>query len=471
MSRSLKAKPSFCCTECGYTNPKWMGCCPECKNWNCMIEEKPVSSYSSGTSFSPSYAAAPLAFEKLPLVDHPRYISGIEEWDRVVGGGIVPGSFFILTGDPGIGKSTLLLQVAHHLAESCSVIYFSSEESLHQIRGRAERLSLSHTKLLFSDESRLEEIIHHAKQSKAACIIIDSLQHSILASRPEAMPGTIAQLREASFMLMRFAKEEGIAVLVTGHITKEGQIAGPKLLEHVVDAVFYLQGEDRWHTRVLRSVKNRFGPVNEIGFFEMEEKGLIQVQDINSHIISLTEPHPGSVLVCSMEGSRPLLLELQALCLQSKFGVPQRVITGIDPKWVVLMAAIIEKHLHIPLSGYDIFFKVTGGCKLKESGIDLGIVLALLSSYFQLPLPEKSMVMGEVHVTGALGVVTHMTSRMKEGEKFGISHVIGPMHSSLSQENLKLKKILFKNVCHLASLFPVAAPVKKQFPFNRGEST
>jgi DNA repair protein RadA/Sms len=378
-------------------------------------------------------------------------VSGIKEWDNVLGGGILPGSFIILTGDPGIGKSTLLLQIASKIAQEKKVAYFSSEESLQQVKGRAVRLDARNTNLLFSAESCLESIIATCEQEKPDLMILDSIQNCHLSTQSHAYPGTVAQLREAAFKLMRFAKETNVAVLITGHITKDGYMAGPKILEHMVDAVFYLQGEDRWQVRVLRSVKNRFGTINEVGFFEMHEQGLVEIGNINQYLLSEVSASPGSGLVCCMEGSRPLLLELQALCVDSKFGIPQRVVTGMDSKQIVLIAAILEKYLHIKFSTQDIFFKVSGGFKIKESAADLGIALALLSSYFQKPLPKKSVAVAEISLTGQVKPVNQIGAAVKEATRFGLETILTAKNQGIKTG---CKTIGFQNVYELLSLFP-----------------
>ena len=357
-----------------------------------------------------------------------------------------------MTGDPGIGKSTLLLQIANAIAQNnIKVLYFSSEESLQQVKSRGARLGISSDNLLFSDQANLDCIIETCNTEKPNLVIIDSIQNCFLSSELSTIPGTVGQLREAGFRLMRFAKESNIATIVTGHITKEGHIAGPKILEHMVDGVFYLQGEDQWHTRILRSVKNRFGTINEIGFFEMQEEGLLEVTDVNQYLINNISPAVGSILVCSVEGSRPLLLELQALCVSSKFGVSQRIVTGLDYKRVALIAAILEKYLHIKFSSQDIFFKVSGGFTIKESSADLGIALALLSSYFQIPISSKSIVIGEINLAGHIKPSNHIDLRIKEAKKFGMS-------SFFVSEKQKIhticKLIRFKNVYELLELFP-----------------
>jgi DNA repair protein RadA/Sms len=376
--------------------------------------------------------------------------SGIDEWDRVLGGGIMPGSLIILTGDPGIGKSTLLLQICDKLAEQYTVHYFSTEESLQQVNLRAKRITGMKSKLLFSDNADLESIIEHAKTNKPDILIIDSIQNCF-SQESRYVQGSVNQLRDATFQLMRLAKEYEVAVLMSGHITKDGMIAGPKTLEHMVDGVFYLQGEDRWQTRILRSVKNRFGTINEIGFFEMRSSGLEEVRNINEHLISELNHAPGSVLISFVEGSRPLLLELQALTIDSKLGIPQRVVSGVDQKQVVLIAAILEKYLHIRLSSQDIFFKVSGGFKIKDSSTDLGIALALLSSFFQQPLPQKSIALGEINLTGQIQPINQINILVREAEKFGIGQLLVAKNQKTEKTSCAVKK--FSNVYELLSLF------------------
>lgn len=444
-----KQKTSFSCTSCSYQTIKWQGCCPDCNEWNSFIENKTSTTPISGAQKT----AVSISMTELNAVDvskKPRILSGIGEWDRVVGGGIMPSSLLILTGDPGIGKSTLLLQISNQLAQNCGVYYFSTEESLGQVKQRAERLGCINKNLLFSDRAALEEIIATAQQDRPDIVIIDSIQNCYTA-QSQTIPGSVGQLRESAFYLMRLAKEHGITVLLSGHITKEGTMAGPKTLEHMVDGVFYLQGEERWQTRVLRSVKNRFGTVNELGFFQMGQSGLKEVPNINEHLVSELTHSPGSALVSVMEGSRPLLIELQALTIESRLSFPQRVISGLDQKQVILIAAILEKYLHIKLSSQDIFFKVSGGFTVKESSTDLGIALALLSSYFQQPLPEKSIALGEINLTGDIRPVNHLTILIKEAEKFGIRYLLTAQNQKIDGTRCSLRA--FRNVYELLTLF------------------
>jgi len=446
-----KNSVSFTCSNCSHSTPRWLGCCPGCKEWNSFIEEQIAAPAKIGGAkkLNPNagHTLAMRTLEDVQTTTHNRMRTSIGEWDTVVGGGIMPGSLLVLTGDPGIGKSTLLLHVADALAENHSVFYFSSEESLEQVKSRAMRIETEHKNILFSDQANIEGIIQTCSEQQPDIVVIDSIQNCFF-SDTHSYPGTVGQLRETSFALMRLAKEKNIAVIITCHITKEGQMAGPKTLEHMVDGVFYLQSEDRWHTRILRSVKNRFGPINELGFFAMTTKGMEEVPHINQHLLDETSEAPGSVLVSTLEGSRPLLLEIQALVVPTKFGVPQRVITGIDHKRVVLIAAILEKYLHIKLSSHDIFIKVSGGIKINESSSDLGIALALLSSYFQHSLPAKTMALGEMSLSGGIKPVNGAELFLKEAKKFGIKTIF---ISSAQKGSTLCKKM--KNVYQLLSLF------------------
>lgn len=443
-----KQKTSFKCSNCTYTTVKWIGCCPECKEWDSFLEATIVPTSKKWSSHLTTPHVVTLSSIENKIL--PRIISGISEWDRVAGGGIVPGSLIVITGDPGIGKSTLLLQIASIIALTKKVIYISTEESLLQIKQRADRLTLTHDQLLFSENAELSSIIVLAQTEKPDILIIDSIQNCYITDA-QTLPGSIGQLREATFQLMRLSKDHTITVMLTGHITKEGIIAGPKTLEHMVDAVFYLQGEDRWQTRMLRAVKNRFGAINELGFFMMETHGLQEVPNINAQLINEISHAPGSALVSVMEGSRPLLLELQALTNASKLSMPQRVISGLDHKQVVLIAAILEKYVKIKLSLQDIFFKVSGGFKIKGSETDLGIAFALLSSYFQEPLPEKSIALGEISLTGQIKPVNQINQLVKEAEKFGIKTILIATNQTIEKTSCVIKR--FSNVYELLTLF------------------
>ncbi len=440
----------YICSSCSYVTVRWLGCCPTCNQWNSFEEEKLEQPSPLLNKNKSENIISMRSLKDVSMTSQDRLKSGISEFDNVLGGGIMPGSLIILTGDPGIGKSTLLLHVANKLAKNYSVFYFSSEESLEQVKLRAQRIGKIEDNLLFSDQANIEQIISTASHNKPDCIIIDSIQNCFM-SQANSCPGTISQLRETSYALMRLAKEQSISIIMTCHITKEGQMAGPKTVEHMVDAVFYLQGEDKWNTRILRSVKNRFGPICELGFFSMTEKGLEEIHHINQYFLSDHTNAPGSVLVSCLEGTRPLILEVQALIIPSKYGVPQRVITGLDHKRVVLIAAILEKYLQIKFSGHDIFVQISGGMKVTESSCDLGIALALLSSYFQQSLPDKSMALAEMSLTGAIKPINNADSYLHEANKFGLKQVYV---SGLQKTNNKIA-IKMQNVYQLLSLFNV----------------
>lgn len=432
----------YICKNCAYQTVKWLGCCPECKQWN-TLELKDQGKFTEPN---------PLRLYNLLDIESKsieRMTSGVKEWDRVTGSGLVRASFVVLTGDPGIGKSTLLIQIAYKLSERYKTYYFSSEESLEQVKLRSQRLNCISSNLLFSDEADLDNIINFSKDNKPDLIIIDSIQNCFLKETNNT-PGSINMLKESAFKLMRLAKENDITVIISGHITKEGIIAGPKMLEHMVDAVFYLQAEDCWQTRILRSVKNRFGTVNEIGFFQMGSNGLEEVSNINQQLLQDTSNNPGSILISFIEGSRPLLIELQALVLSTKYGIAQRVVSGIDQTQIVLIAAILEKYLQIKFSSQDIFFKISGGFKIKGSACDLGIALALLSSYFQKPLPEKVLALGEISLTGQIKPINFINLYASESEKFGINTLL---ISSNQKIETNAKTIRFASVYELLSLF------------------
>lgn len=453
---SQKKTSFFSCTQCQYQSPKWIGCCSHCKTWGSMEEMKAEAESTSGslfnkkksTSFQTQKISTTYQFETIVTETKGRIKTGIGEWDRVMGGGLMTASFIVLTGEPGIGKSTLLLAVCQKLSEKNSILFISTEESLSQIKDRAVRLGCEFgTNAHFADNADLDEIIATTQNLNPTILIIDSIQNCYL-TESSSIPGSIGQLKESTFRLMRLAKDYGITVIVTGHITKEGIIAGPKTMEHMVDAVFYLQAEDRFDTRILRSVKNRFGTINELGFFEMTGHGLTEVSNINHYLLHDFANIPGSSIVATIEGSRPLLLELQALVISSKLSMPQRVISGIDPKQVILIAAILEKYLHITLSAHDIFFKVGGGIKIKENGCDLAIALTLLSSFFQKELPAGFVAIGEISLTGYIRPINQATVLIKEAEKFGLN-VIMIAHSQTIEHS---KKITIKKIKHVYEL-------------------
>ncbi|MGA9530717.1 MAG: DNA repair protein RadA [Candidatus Babeliales bacterium] len=444
-------KTAFVCSSCSYSAPKWLGCCPTCKEWNSFTEQSIAKQRTSHT-LSPSLTTMH-SLADIEETSITRMVTGIKEWDRVVGGGIVPGSLLIVTGDPGIGKSTLLLQLSEQLAHHHTLFYFSTEESLKQVKLRAQRIRCSSNQLFFSDASDLVVIIETIKTQKPSIAVIDSIQNCYLSDNSSsASPGSINQLRESVFLLMRLAKEQSTAIIISGHITKQGIIAGPKTLEHMVDGVFYLQTEERWQTRILRSVKNRFGTTHETGFFRMNNHGLQEIPNINEYLIDDIQISPGSALTSIMEGTRPLLIELQSLCVKSKLTLPQRIISGIDHKQVVLIAAILEKYLRIPFSTYDIFCKTRGDFTLDSATTDLGIACSLLSSYFQQPLPDKSVILGEISLTGSIQPINTFASYAKEATSFGLTTFIV---SKKQKTPTTLTLYAFSHVYELLSLFNI----------------
>jgi DNA repair protein RadA/Sms len=413
----MKNTNLYLCSACQYQEAKWFGCCPRCQEWETAqtITNTPTINHKNKVQSATLYTL------KSSIIQTPqnRLITGIDEWDRVMGGGIMPGSLMIITGDPGIGKSTLLLHIAHTLAQKHMVIYFCTEESNEQVMLRAQRINAHSDTLFISDEAQFNTIVATINEHKPELVIIDSIQNCFFDTSTTST-ASLSALKESTYQLMRLAKQTNTAILLTGHITKDGTMAGPKVLEHLVDAVFYLQGEDEWQTRVLRAVKNRFGPIHELGFFAMDHHGLHAIPDINAQVATNTTQQPGSVLISTIQGTRPLLLELQALTIPSKYAMPQRVTLGIDQTQIVLIAAILEKYLPVKLSTHDIFFKVSGSVKIKEGAADLGIALALLSSYFKKPLPTKTLALAEITLTGSIKPIHTFNLYSKNSAHYGI---------------------------------------------------
>lgn len=415
----------FVCSNCTAQSSKWQGKCLNCNNWN-TLEESVAVKKKTGTKASGTIKR-PVFLKEVSLPESKQLLSKISEWDNVLGNGITPGSMIILTGDPGVGKSTLMIQVADKLTkQNHKVIYFSSEESLQQLKNKLENLSLIDTKVLFCDESNVSNIIQILKEEKPATAIIDSLQNCRLDPEGTHNFSAIAAIKETAHQLMVVAKEENIALIITGHITKEGVLAGPKLLEHLVDAVFYLQNDSDSHKKILSSVKNRFGAIDEVGFFELGESGFTEVLNVNQSLLeeSSQKNSLGSILFLSFKGSRCLLSEFQALCLKNHGTIPQRIIAGVDAKKVLIIAALLEKYLKIDLSSQDIFFKIKGGLKISENYSDLAIALSMLSSYLKQPLPSKIIAVGEINLNGRISRPINIEKIIKAGKKQGLCRVI-----------------------------------------------
>lgn len=421
----------FFCQKCGYESSKWMGQCPGCKEWNTLVEET-VSTVKAATnrgvqSVSGGKRVEPSSLSAITMQDEDKIITHIEELDRVLGGGIVSGSLILVGGDPGIGKSTLLLQVCKNLADDRrKVLYISGEESLKQIKIRAMRIGEFRDDLLLLCETNLMVIEEAIKRWKPEVVVIDSIQ-TMFDENVSAAPGSVSQVRESTGILLQIAKGLGVSVFIVGHVTKEGTVAGPRVLEHMVDTVLYFEGDRHASYRILRGVKNRFGSTNEIGVFEMRREGLVEVKNPSEFMLNgKPEGASGSVVVCSMEGTRPILIEIQALVCQSNFGIPRRQTTGTDFNRVNLLMAVLEKRIGIQLSGCDAYVNIAGGMKINEPALDLGMVMAIASSYKNRAVDEKTVVFGEVGLSGEVRAVSMAEQRVLEAKKLGFTICILP---------------------------------------------
>ena len=411
----------FICESCGYQTPKWMGRCPSCGQWNSLIEkEKKEPKNALKGNISP-----PTPIKEISIKGENRIKIGIEEFDRILGGGIVPGSVILIGGDPGIGKSTLMLQVLDILSKKGLIcLYLSGEESLQQIKMRAERLKIDASDLYIATGTNLEELLETIKLIKPSILVVDSIQ-TLYTDTITSAPGSMAQLRETSYRLQIVAKQSGISMFLIGHVTKEGLIAGPKVLEHLVDTVLYFEGDSNHLYRILRSVKNRYGPTNEIGVFEMKDTGLHQVSNPSKIFLEQRpEKVSGSVVVPCMEGTRPVFLEIQALVSPSHLGVPRRTTVGVDHNRVSLLVAVLWKRLGLRLGDHDIFVNVAGGIKVDEPAVDLGIVTAIISSLLDKPVDRDMILFGEVGLAGEVRGVNNPELRIKEAVKLGFSKCI-----------------------------------------------
>lgn len=418
----------YFCQSCGYESSKWMGQCPGCKEWNTFVEET-VEKKTAGKLKSVAGGNQDLKPYKLSEIDmqeKERMKTRFPELDRVLGGGIVPGSMILVGGDPGIGKSTLLLQVCRNLADTMSVLYVSGEESLQQIKMRAERIGTFFDNLQLLCETNLERIRQVIERQKPGVVIIDSIQ-TMYNEEVDSAPGSVSQVRESTGRLMQIAKGMGVTVFIVGHVTKEGVVAGPRVLEHMVDTVLYFEGDRHAAYRILRGVKNRFGSTNEIGVFEMCEEGLREVENPSEFMLNgKPEGASGSVVACSMEGTRPVLLEVQALVCRSSFGIPRRTAAGTDLNRVNLLMAVLEKRAGLSLSNCDAYVNIAGGIRMSEPAIDLGIVMALASSYRDRPIDEKTICFGEVGLSGEVRAVNMAGQRVAEARKLGFTSCILP---------------------------------------------
>lgn len=442
----MKSKTLFACQNCGYTSPKWLGRCPGCESWNSLVEEKIQSNAGSVASLQQEirseFQGAPKNGKKLHAlgevpIEEPgptegavaknRWSTGMKELDRVLGGGLVKDSFVLLGGDPGIGKSTILLQMAQGVSKQSTILYLSGEESLDQVQMRASRLGIGgNGRIFLASETQLESAFDTIRELKPQVVIVDSIQ-TFSTNQLDSAPGSVSQVREVASRLMTLAKNASISVWIVGHVTKEGSIAGPKVVEHLVDTVLYFEGEGSYSYRLLRSVKNRFGSSRELGVFEMTGEGLVEVSNPSSlFVMERPAPLPGVAVTASLEGTRPLLVEMQALVASSPLSMPRRTALGIESSRLSILSAIIEKHLGLNLSNQDLFFNVAGGLKLTEPACDLAAAASIASSFKGKPLPAHCVFIGELGLTGEVRRVSFPELRCEEAKKLGYSTIVLP---------------------------------------------
>ena len=437
----------FVCNECGYESAKWLGKCPACNAWNTFFEQKIVENKGTKNNVSERKNIKPQALNTYVAKENIRTSTGFEELDRVLGGGIVKGSLVLLGGEPGIGKSTLILQICNKIKGNGKVLYVSGEESAEQIKLRADRLGISNEDILFLGETNIEIIGQVIIEIKPKLVIIDSIQ-TMYSEELSAAAGSVSQVREITAQIMKICKMQDITTIIIGHVTKEGNIAGPRVLEHMVDTVLYLEGERYFSYRIIRGVKNRFGSTNEIGMFEMKEEGMCEIQNPSNVLISEREDNTaGSCIVSCMEGTRPILVELQSLTTQSVFGFPKRTANGIDFNRLALLIAVMEKKAGLMLGSQDVYLNVVGGLRINEPSIDLGIILSTCSSFKNIAIPKDVVVMGEVGLTGEVRRINLVEKRIKESEKLGFKKCIIPeSNKKLLKDEYKLDIIGVKNI-------------------------
>ncbi len=424
---ATKVKSTYICSECGYESPKWSGQCPGCRAWNTLNEEV-VSVSKSGTAASISKKGfdSVVSVNDIDTADEFRYKTGLKELDRVLGGGLVKGSVVLLSGDPGIGKSTLLMQVCGAFCEGKKVLYVSGEESSKQLKLRAERLSVKSDSLLIMTETDVETVCEYIKLNKPDVVMIDSIQ-TMSHAEIQSSPGSVTQVRECTNMLLRTGKSLDIPVVIVGHVNKDGAIAGPKVMEHIVDAVLYFEGERNYAYRILRAVKNRFGSTNEIGVFEMNDTGLLEVENPSAVLLSERNSNvSGNCISCVMEGSRPVLAEVQSLVSPSGYGNARRMSTGFDFNRLNLILAVLEKRFGYRFSSMDVYLNIVGGLRLDEPAADLSVALALVSGITDKPIPDDVVAIGEVGLSGEVRSVSRITARINEAARLGFTRCIVP---------------------------------------------
>ena len=441
-----KAKTIFVCSECGNESPKWLGKCPACNSWNTFYEQK-IEKYTETNKIEKKINNTPRPLNSYVGQEANRTSTGYSELDRVLGGGLVKGSLILLGGEPGIGKSTLILQLCEKVQGEGKVLYVSGEESAEQIKLRADRLEIKNQDLMFLGETDIDVIKDAISDMKPKLVIIDSIQ-TMYSDEITAAAGSVSQVREITSQIMRMCKAQQITTIIIGHVTKEGNIAGPRVLEHMVDTVLYLEGE-RYNTyRILRAVKNRFGSTNEIGMFEMREEGMCEVTNPSDILITEREDNPsGSCILASVEGTRPILVEVQALTSQTVFGLPKRTANGFDYNRLAVLIAVLEKKAGLSLGNQDVYLNIAGGMKISEPAADLGIIATVASSYKNVPIPQSTVVMGEVGLTGEVRRINLIEKRLKEAEKLGFKACIIPENNKkVLKDNYKLDIIGVKSI-------------------------
>lgn len=440
------AKTVFVCNECGYESAKWMGKCPACNSWNTFFEQKIEKITENGIK-TVKERNTPKALNSYKGEEVARTSTGFSELDRVLGGGIVKGSLILLGGEPGIGKSTLILQLCNKIHGEGKVLYVSGEESAEQIKLRADRLEIDNDDIMFLGETDISIINENIEELKPKLVIIDSIQ-TMYSDELSAAAGSVSQVREITAQIMRMCKSKGITTIIIGHVTKDGTIAGPRVLEHMVDTVLYLEGERYFSYRILRGVKNRFGSTNEIGMFEMKGEGLVEITNPSQILISEREDNPsGSAIVASIEGTRPMLIELQALTTLSVFGIPKRTANGLDYNRLAVLIAVLEKRANLNIGGQDIYVNVVSGMKLNEPSIDLGILCVCASSFKNVPIPKDTVIMGEVGLTGEVRRINMIEKRLKEAEKMGFKRCIIPENNKkYLEEKYKMDIVGVKDI-------------------------
>lgn len=425
-----KVKTAYFCNNCGAESARWLGKCPQCGQWNTLVEEVVRETKQKGTaSYAPVDKAAtkPVALADIKTEDSPRISTGYGEIDRVLGGGIVPGALILLGGDPGIGKSTILLQVSGKIVDTHGkVLYASGEESQMQLKLRAERLGIQGQNLAVMADTNLDSILQEASQHKPSLLVIDSIQ-TMFTDALDSTPGSVGQVRECTARLLRFAKEQGVPVIIIGHVTKEGNIAGPRMLEHMVDVVLYFEGERSYQFRILRGIKNRFGSTSESGLFVMEEEGLAELINPSATLLAeRTEEETGSAVMAYLEGIRPILVEVQSLVATTAFGMPRRTSIGYDLNRLIILLAVLEKRCNLTLGNKDVYVNVIGGLKVNEPACDLSVAVAIVSNLKNRPVPADMVILGEVGLTGNIRSIPRIEQRIAEAAKMGFTRFVVP---------------------------------------------